>query len=57
MEEVNTQIMIKPDSSYNSLTNGQEDEMSETSIENWEEKVEQDTSSSDMTMRELSMGM
>ena len=57
VEEINTQITTKPDSSYGPLTDEQKDEMSETSIENWEKKAKQGILFNDTTMRELSMDM
>lgn len=55
VEEINTQITTKPDSTYGPLTDEQKDEMSETSIENWEKKAKQGLLFNNSTMRELSM--
>lgn len=53
--EVNTQVTTRPDSSYGPLTDEQKNEMSETSIENWEKKAKAGLLFNDSTMRELSM--
>ncbi len=53
--EVNTQVTSRPDSSYGPLTDEQKDEMSETSIENWEKKAKTGLLFNDSTMRSLSM--
>ncbi len=53
--EVNTQVTTRPDSSYGPLTDEQKDEMSETSIENWEKKAKSGLLFNDSTMRDLSM--
>ncbi|MCI8659387.1 MAG: flagellar filament capping protein FliD [Lachnospiraceae bacterium] len=53
--EVNSQVTSRPDSSYGPLTDEQKDEMSETSIENWEKKAKSGLLFNDSTMRSLSM--
>lgn len=53
--EINTQVTTRPDSSYGPLTDEQKDEMSETSIENWEKKAKSGLLFNDSTMRDLSM--
>lgn len=53
--EVNTQVTTRPDSSYGPLTDEQKEEMSETSIENWEKKAKSGLLFNDSTMRDLSM--
>lgn len=53
--EVNKQVTTRPDSSYGPLTDEQKDEMSETSIENWENKAKSGLLFNDSTMRDLSM--
>lgn len=57
VKEINTQISTKPDKSYGPLTDEQKDEMSETSIENWEKKAKQGLLFNDSTMRDLSMSI
>ncbi len=54
VEEINTQITTRPDSSYGPLTDEQKDEMNETSIENWEKKAKQGILYSDSSIRDLS---
>ncbi|WP_373263685.1 flagellar filament capping protein FliD [Hungatella hathewayi] len=39
--EINNQLTTKPDGSYGPLTDEQKEEMSETSVKNWEEKAKQ----------------
>ncbi|NBH34234.1 hypothetical protein D3Z58_11840 [Clostridiaceae bacterium] len=53
--EVNTQVTTRPDGSYGPLTDAQKEEMSETSIENWEKKAKSGLLFGDGTMRDLSM--
>lgn len=55
VKEINKQITTKPSSSYGPLTDEQKDEMSETSIENWEKKAKEGLLFNDSTMRDLSM--
>lgn len=57
VSEVNTQVTTKSDSSYGPLTDEQKEEMSETSIENWEKKAKQGLLFNDPTMRQLSMDL
>lgn len=57
VKEINTQVTTKPDKSYGPLTDEQKDEMSETSIENWEKKAKQGLLFNDATMRELSISI
>lgn len=57
VKEVNTQITTKPDSDYGPLTDEQKDEMSETSIENWEKKAKEGLLYNNASMRDLSMDM
>ncbi|MEY8337066.1 flagellar filament capping protein FliD [Lachnospiraceae bacterium 62-35] len=52
--EVNTQVTSRPDSSYGPLTEEQKNEMSDTSIENWEKKAKTGLLFNDSTMRDLS---
>ena len=54
VEEVNTQITSKPDSSYGPLTDEQKAEMTEAEIERWEKKAKQGLLFNDGTMRDLS---
>lgn len=55
--EVNKQVTTKPASGYDPLTEDQKDEMSETSIENWEKKAKEGLLYNDSIMRELSMDL
>lgn len=57
IKEINTQVTTKPNKSYGPLTEEQKDEMSEKSIENWENKAKQGLLYNDSTMRALSMDM
>lgn len=57
VKEINTQVTSKPDKSYGPLTEEQKEEMSETSIENWEKKAKQGLLFNDSVMRDLSMDM
>ena len=41
IKEINTQVTTRPDKSYGPLTEEQQEEMSEKSIENWEKKAKQ----------------
>ncbi len=41
IEEVNTHVSTRPDSSFGPLTDAQKEEMDEKSIENWENKAKQ----------------
>ena len=41
IDEVRTQATTKPDSNYKPLTDGQKNEMNETSIKNWEDKAKE----------------
>lgn len=54
VEEVNGQLTTRPDSDYGPLTDEQKDEMSETSIENWEKKAKQGILFGDSSIRDLS---
>lgn len=54
VDSVNTEITTRPDSDYGPLSDAQKDEMSETSIENWEKKAKQGLLFNDSNMRELS---
>jgi len=54
---INKEVTTKPDKSYGPLTDAQKNEMSETSIENWEKKAKQGLLFNDPTMRELSMSV
>ncbi len=51
---VNTEMTTRPDSDYGPLTDEQKDEMSETSIENWENKAKQGLLFGDTYLRGLS---
>ncbi len=54
VEEVNGQLTTRPDSDYGPLTDEQKEEMSETSIENWEKKAKQGILFGDSSIRDLS---
>lgn len=55
--EINNQLTTKPDKSYGPLTEEQKEEMSDTSVENWEKKAKQGLLYNDATIRELSMSV
>lgn len=57
IKEINTQVTTRPDKAYGPLTEEQQDEMSEKSIENWEKKAKQGLLYNDATMRALSLDM
>ena len=57
IKEINTQVTTRPDKSYGPLTEEQQEEMSEKSIENWEKKAKQGLLYNDATMRALSLDM
>lgn len=57
VKELNTQSTTRPDKSYGPLTDEQMDEMSETSIENWEKKAKQGLLFNNSTIRDLSMDL
>lgn len=57
IKESNTQVTTRPDKAYGPLTEEQQDEMSEKSIENWEKKAKQGLLYNDATMRALSLDM
>lgn len=57
IKTINDHITTKPDSSYGPLSDAQKDEMSETSIENWEKKAKEGLLYNDSVMRDLSMDM
>lgn len=51
---VNSEMTTRPDKDYGPLTDEQKDEMSETSIENWEKKAKQGLLFGDSNLRGLS---
>lgn len=51
---VNSEMSTRPDKDYGPLTDEQKDEMSETSIENWEKKAKQGLLFGDTNLRGLS---
>ncbi len=55
--EIYTQVTTKPNSTYGPLTDAQKEEMTETSIENWETAAKKGLLYSDSTMRELSSSL
>lgn len=55
--EINKQATTKPTSGYDPLTDDQKAEMSETSIENWENKAKEGILYNDSIMRELSQDL
>ncbi|MCI9067493.1 MAG: flagellar filament capping protein FliD, partial [Lachnospiraceae bacterium] len=57
VKAINTEITTKPDDAYGPLTDEQKDEMSETSIENWEKKAKQGLLFNNSVMRDLSMSV
>lgn len=57
IKEINTQVTTRPDKSYGPLSEEQQEEMSEKSIENWEKKAKQGLLYNDATMRALNMDM
>ena len=57
IKEINTQVTTRPDKAYGPLTEEQQEEMSEKSIENWEKKAKQGLLYNDATMRALSLDM
>lgn len=57
IKEINTQVTTRPDKAYGPLTEEQQDEVSEKSIENWEKKAKQGLLYNDATMRALSLDM
>ena len=57
VKEINTQVTTRPDKSYGPLTDEQQEEMSDKSIENWEKKAKQGLLYNDATMRALSLDM
>lgn len=57
IKEINTQVTTRPDKSYGPLTEEQQEEMSDKSIENWEKKAKQGLLYNDATMRALNLDM
>ncbi len=55
VKAINDQITTKPNGSYGPLTDEQKDEMTETSIENWEKKAKEGLLYNNSVMRDLSM--
>lgn len=54
VKEINTNKRTRPNGDYGPLTEEQKDEMSETSIENWEKKAKEGILYSDSIVRDLS---
>ncbi len=53
--KINGEVVTRPDSGYQPLTDEQKEQMDETSIENWEKKAKQGMLYGDAAMRDLSM--
>lgn len=57
VDEVNSHVTTRPDSSYGPLTDAQKEEMDEKSIENWEKKAKEGILFSDSAMKDFNVSL